>query len=860
MVIKRPWISGIRDRTSLMQPEHWQKIQDVFYAALPLRPAERLSFVAAEFCGDTAMSDRVLALLHEDEESSIELLESSLFELGAAVIVDQDELDAGQKFGSYEIRSLLGSGGMGSVYLAEDTRLNRPAALKVLPFITTAGSFAFEQFHREARAASGIAHPNIAHIYEFSEVDGRHFLAMEYVEGSTVRALIRGGKRDLNSSLSIVRQVCLALIAAHAKGIVHRDIKPENIIVTDDGLAKVLDFGLAQRPDPGDSATPNPYSAAGTVSYMSPEQIRGDILDERTDIWSLGVVLYELINGSRPFIGTDSGDVLDAILSKPPNAANCDTRVDRILSRCLQKDRGDRYAAAKDLFDDLVEVRSETSERKPRWSLWALAPLTLVLLLLLGGVYIQRRTAVPPAPKAIASIAVLPLKNEGVAKDREYVTDGIVEALINRLSQTQNLTVKARSSVFRYKDLMIDPRQVGSELSVQALLIGNIVERDNTLTLNLDLVDATNGERIWSERYDRPSSDVIRLQNDIAIDVTEKLRGALSTPDEQKLVKNYTSNPQAYNEYLIGRFYWNKRTGPDMESSIDHFRTAVQLDPNFALAYAGMANSYVLLPSYKGTLRPEVAFPKAEAAAQKALELDESLAEAHTALSFALFNYDWNFPESEKHFSRAIALNPNYATAYHWYGNANLLAYGLFDESIEAMKRAQELDPLSLIINADLGTSYCYALRLDEAIDQFNKTLELDRNFYYAHVYLGRTYLLKGDYTKALDELQLAAGLSEDPRIPMLRSRIYSKMGRKSDALRMLAELKRMSRKRYVSNFDFALTYTGLGDYDNAFACLQRSLLARDGNLIYLKADPLLADLRNDPRYYELLDKIGLEK
>jgi len=845
-----------------MRPEHWQKIQDVFYGALPLPPADRVNFVSSECRGDAELSERILALLHEDEEGSIDLLESSLFELGASIIVDQDELDIGQKLGSYEIRSLLGSGGMGSVYLAEDLRLNRKAALKVLPLITTAGSSSIEQFHHEARAASGIAHPNIAHIYEFSEFGGRHCLAMEYIEGPTLRTLIKEGKIDLRTCLEIARQVTLALAAAHLKGIVHRDIKPENIIVSHEGLVKVLDFGLAQRTEPGDPTSVNPFTVAGTVSYMSPEQIRGDKLDERTDIWSLGVVLYEMVNGSRPFCGTDPSEVLEAILSKPLPASKSNSKVARIIYKCLQKDRKERYTSAGELCDELVELCSEADGDNGRgWWPWIVGGSILVLLSLFGYSYFWKPALNVPS-KTIESIAVLPFtfRNGSDTNDTEYVADGVVESLINRISGIRNLTVKGRNSVAHYKGMQIDAGRVGQDLGVQALLIGNISENNHTLTLDLDLVDTSTGDRIWSERYDRPATDLIRLQNDIAVEVTEKLRGSLSLPEQQRLAKNYTNNLQANADYMLGRYFWNKRTGPDMERSIDYFRVAVELDPNFALAYAGMADSYLLLPSYKGTLPPEVAFPNAEAAAQKALDLDESLAEAHTALSYALFNYDWDFAESEKHFSRAIDLNPNYATAYHWYGNANLLAYGRFDDSIDAMKRARDLDPLSLIINADLGTSYCYALRLDEAIEQFNKTLELDHNFYYAHVYLGRTYLLKGDYQKALDELQQAAGLSEDPRIPMLRSRIYSKIGNKAAALQMLGELKRMSKKRYVSNFDFALVYTGLGDHDKAFASLQRSLSAHDGNLVYLKADPLLSDLRGDPRYNDLLAKIGLPK
>jgi len=459
--------------------------------------------------------------------------------------------------------------------------------------------------------------------------------------------------------------------------------------------------------------------------------------------------------------------------------------------------------------------------------------------------------------KQIESIAVMPFVNDSGNADVEYLSDGMTETLITSLSQLPNLSVKARSTVFYYKGKDPSPKKIGEELNVQAVLLGRVVHRGSDLKLSLELVNTQTQDVIWSEQYDRRESDLVSLQAEIARDVSSKLKIRLSGAEQQKLAKTYTQDPTAYTNYLLGRFYWNKRTGNDLRKSVEYFQKAIALDPNFALAYVGLADSYVLFPSFEGS-QPGETLPKAETAAKKALELDESLAEAHTALSFVLFIFDWKFDESEKEINRAIALNPNYSTAYHRYGNANLLALGRFDESVAAMKKANELDPLSLIISADLATSYCYGLRLDEAIAQYSKTLEMDNTFYYAHLYLGRAYLLKGDHQKALDELEKASGLESDPRIPMLRSRIFSKMGRRPEALRMLDELKQMQRDRYVSDFHFAIVYTGLGETDLAFASLENAFKAHDANLVYLKVDPLLADLRGDPRFAGMLKRLNL--
>ena len=461
--------------------------------------------------------------------------------------------------------------------------------------------------------------------------------------------------------------------------------------------------------------------------------------------------------------------------------------------------------------------------------------------------------------KQIQSIAVLPFTNESGDSDKEYLSDGLTELFINRLSQLPDLTVKARNSVFQYKGKELNAKAVGSELAVQAVLLGRISQRNDDLKLNLELVDCRTGNQIWGEQYNYKTNALIEFQSEIVQDVSNKLRSRLSNKDEQKINKIYTTNADAYQAFLRGRFHWSKRTAKDLQKSVEYYEQAVALDPGFALAYAGLADSYVLLSGY-AVSSPQESFPKAKEAAQKAIKLDDSLAEAHTSLGYVLFNFDWNFEESEKEMRRAIELNPNYSTAYHWYGNANLLAFGKLDESIESVRRAHELDPLSLIINADLGTAYLYAGQLEKAVGQYKKTIELDENFYYAHAYLGRTYMMKGEYENAIKEFEKAQTLGSDPRVLMLSACNYSRMGKRGEALKKIEELKKVSQEKYVSPYYFALAYTSLGDKDKAFEWLEKAFAAREGRMTLMKADPLLNDLRSDPRFDDLLKRVGLEK
>ncbi len=458
--------------------------------------------------------------------------------------------------------------------------------------------------------------------------------------------------------------------------------------------------------------------------------------------------------------------------------------------------------------------------------------------------------------KSIESIAVMPFVNDSGNADLEYLSDGMTETLISSLSQIPELNVKARSSVFRYKGKETDIRTIGKELNVQAILNGHIIQRGQDLILNVELIDAQTENVLWSANYNRKQTDLISLQTEIARDVLRKLEPKLSGAVEQKLAKNYTENAEAYKLYLRGRFHWNRRTGDEVKKSVEYFEQAIEMDPSYALAFAGLADAYSVIPSYANG-SPKEFFPKSKAAAKRALELDETLAEAHTALARVLFAYEWNFAESDKEYLRAIELNPNYPTAHHWYGNANLLRTGRFDESIAEMKRAQELDPLSLIINADLGENYVLSRRYDEGIDQLRKTIELDPRFYYSYRWLGIAYQMKGNYPAAIAEYSRSQRSNNDPWAERLLGQAYAASGNKDEAFKSLARLREIAGKQYVPPYHFAILYTALGDNEQAFQWLEKSFQDRGQEMTRLKIDPFLDPLRDDPRLRELMRKVG---
>jgi serine/threonine protein kinase len=818
-------------------------------------------------------------------------------------------LSSGTTLGRYNVHSLLGAGGMGEVYLAHDTRLNRKVALKVLPADLISSHERLRRFEQEAQAASALNHPNIITIHEIGAEGNTHFIATEFIEGDTLRQKLQT-RLEIVETLTIATQIAAALDAAHQGGIVHRDIKPENVLVRPDGWVKVLDFGLAkltQRKEdvPFDSQTPTraqvktmPGAVMGTVAYMSPEQARGLEVDARTDLFSTGVVLYEMLTGRLPFEGATASDMIAAILkSEPmlPRDFNQDipAELERIISKTLVKDREERYQTAKDLLVDLrllkkkIESQTEGERtaslnktenelatqiitarptsgaqyvtegiRKHKLGITVVALSVMLLMTIgLGYWYLNRRSpSSSSAPLPIESIAVLPFLNESGNPDVEYLSDGMTESLINSLSRLPNLSVKARSAVFRYKGKETDPQKVGSELNVQAILSGRVVQRGDALTLYLSLVDGRNGNQIWGEQYNRKLADLVSLQSEIAREVSQKLRVRLSGADEQKVAKSYTANAEAYQLFLRGRLHQNKSTPQDLEKSVEYFQQAIALDPNFAAAYAGLAYSYGPLSNFSGfsNVPSRDWMLKAKEAALHALQLDNQLAEAHIALGNMLYAYDYDFAGAEREFKRAIELKPDDADVHLEYGDM-LMYLGRHEESFAERRRSLEIDPLSIGANLMYGESLFFARRYDEAITQLKKTAELDANYFPTRASLAINYQMKGDYAQSVAE----------------RVKINELVGRQQTAEFMRESfarggwqgfLRAMTGNRRPANlppFIIATFHVELGEKEKALAILNQIYEDHAPALIVLKVDPRLDPLRSDPRFQDLLRRVG---
>jgi serine/threonine protein kinase/Tfp pilus assembly protein PilF len=823
-------------------------------------------------------------------------------------------LAGGTRLGRYEVRSLLGAGGMGEVYLAEDTTLHRRVALKVLPAEVAANHDRMRRFKQEATAAASLNHPNIAHIYEIGEANGVNFISMEYIEGVTLRDKIHRERIEPPKYLRFLQHVAEALAKAHAAGIVHRDLKPDNIMISLDGHAKILDFGLAKLVEPtqtsGLSDTGSEVATAilaqhskpgiilGTAGYMSPEQAQGKInqIDHRSDIFSFGCILYEAATGRKAFEGKDVLDSLHKIVHAPtphihdinPSAPS---ELQRIIRRCLAKDADDRYQTIKDLTIELKEIRRELAGadidttvspasvsaaanltntdsassptrassaeyilsgiKQHRGSATAVIAVLVITAIGISAFFFGRSNE-----SAIESIAVLPFENQNRDPSIDYLSDGLTDTVINSLTQLPNLKVIARSSVFRYKGKQTDAIAVANELGVRAVVTGRIVQRGDSLTVGAELTDVRENKQLWGEQYERKLSELMAVQRDIAQQITRNLRLKLSSAEQGRMSKHYTENTEAYQLYLNGRFYWNKRTGDALKRSIEYFNSAIEKDPDYALAYAGLADAYVLLSAYSAG-SPHDSFPKAKAAARKAIELDETLAEAHNSLAQALY-FEWDFPNAEREFQRAIALNPNYATAHHWYGFGSLQTAGSFDDAVRELKRAQELDPFSVIINTDLGHMYLNAGQYDKAIEQLLKSLEMDQDFYYAHWCLGLAYRMKGSFREAQAEYERALQLNDDPYVLALLGHLYAASGKKDRALKTLRQLEEISRQRYVPVYSFAIVHAELNEKDQAFQWLEKCYQERCIQLIGIEVDPLVKNLRSDSRFAELVQRIGV--
>ena len=831
------------------------------------------------------------------------------------------ELSPSSKLSHYRIVSKIGEGGMGEVYRALDTELDRTVAIKILPELLASDQQRLQRFIQEAKAASALNHPHILTIHEIGTFGNSRFIATEFIDGETLRQHLHAPLK-LTEVLEIAIQTASALAAAHAAGIIHRDIKPENIMVRRDGYVKVLDFGLAKLTEPQGSTTDTeaPTKAMvntgagtvmGTANYMSPEQAKGVHVDARSDIWSLGAVLYEMVAGQVPFPGETPTETISLILQKDAApltrfAPHVPDELERIVTKALTKDREERYQTMKDLLLDFralkrkIEVDAEidrtispelraasatvsgqsamrtasgplpviaqagtapaassaeyiVSGVKRHKIVFGLAVIVLVIGAVLLSAYLRKRNS----EVAIESIAVLPFQNTSGDPNTEYLSDGIAESLINSLTQLQQLRVVARTTAFRYKGKDVDLQQAGRDLKVGAILSGRVQQMGDTLNIQVDLVDVTSGAQLWGEEYIRKAADVLAVKQDIAREVTDKLRLRLSGEEQKQLARRETTNAQAYQFYLKGRYYWNKRTADGVTKAIGQFQQSIDSDPNYALGYVGLADCYNILEEYAGVPSSET-LPKARVAADRALQLDDTLAEAHTSSAF-IYYQQWRWAEAEQEFRRAISLNPNYATTHHWF-SVYLITRRRFDEAQREIKRAQELDPLSPIIATNVANLYLLKNDVDSSVEQCKKIIELEPSFQGGPAQLGIAYLKERRYEEAIAAFKKTAELSVRAS-GALRDlgNAYAVAGKRAEALAIVRELEARYAKREAIGRDVAYVYAGLADRDRTFEWLERDFQQRSGGLPGVAWEFGFDDLRSDPRYADLLRRMGLE-
>ncbi len=785
---------------------------------------------------------------------------------------------------------------MGEVYLALDTKLDRKVAIKVLHSDQLAEEHLKRRMLREAQAAAKLDHPNICAIYDVNEADSFTFIVMQYIEGESLADSMEREPLTVSAALAMVEQAAEGLAAAHENGIVHRDIKPHNMMLTPRGQLKLLDFGLAKQMRSSDSVDNEAATATllskpglviGTMPYMSPEQVQGEPLDATSDIFSLGVTLYEMLAGKHPFKDKSAAVTMSRILlGEPIPTEQFKTQVSpeirNLLGKMLRKDKAERYQSADEFLKDLRQLRIEHTEVPSDAPRSKAVSQTIAKENAAGGFLSQvqrHKWVVLVAALAVVlvvvaltqwlatdhtdSLAILPFTytssdSQMMANpDREYLSDGMTESLINNLSQLSNLKVIARSSVFRYKGKSLDVQAIGRELNVRTVLVGEIKQDGDELRVGVELVDVPGNRAIWGYAYQRKNTDIQTIQREIARTVSEKLGLRLSGADQTQLAKTYTESGEAYEAYLKGRYHWNKRTDEGFKQAILFFQEAIAKDPTYALAYTGLADCYTLRSDY-GFLPPQDGYALARGAVTLALKYDDSLAEAHTSLASIKAAADWDWQGAENEYRRAIELNPKYATARHWYA-AQLLIQGRLDEALQEIKRAQQLDPLSLGINKDFAVILLYARDYDKALEQCQKTLEIEPNFRVMSTYIAQIYELQQKYPEAIAELEKAhAAEPKDAEITYGLGQAYALMGKKDEALRISNELNQPGKQNVYLPKEAAYLYSLLGEKEQAVAILQKAAENHTLSVAELNTDPRLTELRKDPRIIELLKKIGL--
>jgi len=767
-------------------------------------------------------------------------------------------IDEGTRLGRYEIRSQLGAGGMGEVYLAQDTKLDRKVALKILPPKLAEDKDRMSRFVREAKSASALNHPNIITIHEIGEIDGTHFIATEFIEGETLKTRLQRESPSLKSTLEIALQVASALDVAHRAGIVHRDIKPDNIMVRHDGIVKVLDFGLVKLTATDSSEVDREGETKmqvntsmgvimGTVAYMSPEQARGQVTDARTDIWSFGCVLYEMLTRQQPFQGETMADVWANIIHREPasilaHRSDVPAELERIVAKTVRKNRDERYQSTKELFNDLQQLQTRL----------------LVEAEIIRSGSSERMAQLQPSP-FLNSLAVLPFANLSAEKDNEYFSEGLTEEIIMNLSKLQMLKVIARGSTMRYVKEGKTHKQTAGDLGVQYLLEGSVRRQGGDLRITAQLIDALRDVYVWAETYRGTMKDIFDIQEKVAAEIVQALQLRLSPDERQNLKKRFTENTEAYQLYLQGRFFWNKRSEKGLKTAIRYFEQAIEKDPHYALAWAGIADSYSVLGEFGNIPRKEL-YPKAEAAVKKALEIDNRLAEVHTSLASLLMLSKWDWANSEKEFKLALELNPNYATAHHWYSQW-FLNMGRLEEALRMISWAAELDPVSQAILKDKGLALYYNRQYDEAIEMARRTLELDPNYAAAHRLLSLAYQGKGVFDEAIVENQKWGALTGNKvETTVALAQLNAVSGQVEEAKKLIEVVEQDKLVVEQAYRGLALVHAAIGENDMAFEWLEKSYERREESILSLKVDPKVDALRKDPRFIALLRKIGIEE
>ncbi len=884
-----------RFRQGNIDPQRWDRLKTILGEALEQNSsAARIALVERRCGQDTDLLEEAESLLAEAEALLNERTDSfeDCAQNAASTFWQEGPPRGGERVGAYVIVRELGRGGMGTVFLAEraDGQFEKQVAIKIL----NRGADTAEILHRfraERQILARLDHPNIARLLDAGTTsDGLPYFIMDYIVGVPVTRFAVAQKLSTRQRLELFLKICAAVEFAHRNLVVHRDIKPSNILANAEGEPKLLDFGIAKLLAKDEDASQLTTEAQQRLTPIcaSPEQAKGDPITVATDIYSLGALLYEMLSDQKPHRFSTARPTREELalvvgeqVPPPPSAVASDAETARLLRGdldaivlfAMRKEPKMRYPTVADLAADIRRqlARKPVVARCPTLGYRAkclvkrngsrLVTSAAVVIVMAGVLFAfwtrSQQNAGEAAAIAQKGIAVLPFENLSSDPDNAYFAEAIQDEILARLSNIADLKVISRTSTQKYKSAPDNLREIAKQLGVANILEGSVQKAADQVRVNVQLINALNDAHLWGDIYDRKLTDIFAVESDIAKTIADTLQAELTGAEKQLIAAQPTSDTAAYELYLKGRLLWEKRSGDNIPKAIGFYEQAITRDPNYALAYAGLAEAYVILPAYTPTTAPQDAYPKAKSAALKALQLDDKLAEAHTALGLFLCISDLDMAGSISEFQHAIALNPNYATAHHWYGNGPLLALGRFDEAIAEGKRAIELDPLSPIINADLGQNLYCARRYDEAIAQLRKTLDIDPTFYYAHYNLGVTLQLKGDLPAAIAEYTKAQQLSDDLIVPVLLASAGAQLGDKEAAARLLAELEELSEHRYVSSYWRTLLYVSLGNRDEAIRWLEQALADRDTlgvNLITV--DPMLDPLRGDPRFEALVQKV----